>query len=390
MTTMIGREPTPSRDAEARRGASALTGRAAAQRQLLAAVDDLVAARVAQVGAMLAEVGGDAAAYGGHGLDLGGQLRRLTAVPGKRVRPLLALAGHQAAGGGSARTTGRIASSGHVVRLAAALELLHLFALVHDDVMDRSATRRGLETTHELAARRHREGGARGDAERFGDSVAILLGDLLLAEASNVVADLPRPVRHAWRRTVVELVHGQLLDVTATASRTPPDADASTLVARLKTGRYTVRRPVELGALLVTEDARVLHALATWGDLVGDAFGLRDDVLGVWGDPAVTGKPAFQDLADGTATRVLAWAAETLHGDDAALLHRCRAGGLDAARSRVLAAAMDRAGVCDRAEAEIGRLLDAAGATLSGCESLDDHQRDRLDHLAVLLARRER
>ncbi|QWC84528.1 polyprenyl synthetase family protein [Nocardioidaceae bacterium] len=363
--------------------------RAVPDPEFLARVDDLVARRVEEVVALLGEVGGDPAAYGGHGVDLGEQLRLRTRVPGKRVRPRLAAAGHAAAGGGAGGGSGRE----ELVTLGAALEMLHLFALVHDDVMDRSAHRRGLETAHHLAARRHRASSARGDADRYGDSVAILLGDLLLTEASDLVADLPGRVRPAWRAMVVELVHGQLLDVTATASPHASRPAGSALVARLKTGRYTVRRPVELGALLLTDDPCLLEALATWGDHVGDAFGLRDDVLGVWGDLAVTGKPERQDLCDGTATRLLAWAAEVLAGPDLVLLDRCRDRCLDDAGARRLADAMACAGVPARAEVEIDRLLAAADGALVGTGGpapVAPTHRTHLGDLAVALSRRTR
>ena len=190
---------------------------------------------------------------------------------------------------------GRGDSQPQVVRVAAALELLHLFALIQDDVMDRSASRRGRPTLHVVAAERHREQAGLGDAALFGDSVATLVSDLALSEATMLVAGTAPEVRAAWRLMAVELVEGQLLDVTHTAGRRR-DLPTSRRIARFKSGRYTITRPLEFGALVAGAEAGLVRRLVTWGDLVGDAFAVRDDVLGVWGDPARTGKPAGDDL----------------------------------------------------------------------------------------------
>lgn len=350
----------------------------------LAMAHALTVRRVQDVTAVLAGVEGDprSPALGGFGLDLAAELTRWAASDGKQARAVVAHHGFLVAGG-------RTSSSGGtgLATLASALELLHLFALVHDDVMDRSRTRRGLETTHERATRRHREAGARGDAERYGDGVAILLGDLLLAEASAAVASLPDPVRAAWRHMVLELVHGQLLDLTATAAGTD-DPEVTRVVARLKTGRYTVRRPLELGALLVSDEASLLEVLGRWGDLVGDAFGLRDDVLGVWGDPGRTGKPALDDLLDGTATTLLAWGREMVTGPDAELVDACAAGDLGRDGAARLADALVRHGVRDRVERAVDALLAEAAEVAD--ELTDRTARVALDGLAARLARRTR
>ncbi|QIK65999.1 polyprenyl synthetase family protein [Nocardioides sp. HDW12B] len=350
----------------------------------LAAAHELTTRRVQDVTAVLAGVEGDprSPALGGFGLDLAAELARWTDSQGKQVRAVVAHHGFVVAGG---RATSPDADG--LASLGSALELLHLFALVHDDVMDRSRTRRGLETTHERAARRHREAAARGDAERYGDGVAILLGDLLLAEASAAVASLPEAVRIAWRHMVLELVHGQLLDLTATAAGTD-DPAVTRVVARLKTGRYTVRRPLELGALLVTDDASLLEVLGRWGDLVGDAFGLRDDVLGVWGDPGRTGKPALDDLVDGRATTLLAWARDMVTGSDAPLVEACSTGELDRDDAVRLADALVRNGVRDRAERAIDALLAEAAEVADGLPH--PAARGALAGLAARLARRTR
>ena len=139
---------------------------------------------------------------------------RLLGATGKRLRPVMCHWGWVSAGGA---TAGR--GWAEMVRAGAALDLLHLFALVHDDIMDRSDTRRGLPALHVVATRRHREAGGLGDAQLFGDSVAVLVADLALSESGLLVAPTSPEVRAAWRLMNVELVDGQLLDVTHTAGR---------------------------------------------------------------------------------------------------------------------------------------------------------------------------
>ena len=207
------------------------------------------------------------------------------------------------------------------MRVGAALELLHLFALVHDDVMDESASRRGRPTVHPRADLLHARPAAAGSAARFGESIAILLGDLAHAEADQIAADLPPEMRRIWRLLVVELVYGQRRDLTGSAAGRRDLANARE-IARLKSGGYTVERPLELGAAAARAPEVVAARLAHYGREVGEAFALRDDLLGVWGDPARTGKPAGDDLVSGKPTVILALAEERLTGVARATLAR--------------------------------------------------------------------
>jgi len=293
---------------------------------------------------------------GGLEVDLVGELADRARNHGKRLRPVLAHWGWAVAGG-------RHDTHPQLVRVAAALELLHLFALIQDDVMDRSASRRGLPTLHVVAAERHRRGHGLGDDALFGDSVATLVSDLALSEAGLLVASTPRSVRAAWRLMAVELVEGQLLDVTHTAGRRR-DLPTSLRIARFKSGRYTITRPLQLGALVGGADPGLVRGLVAWGDLVGDAFAVRDDVLGVWGDPARTGKPAGDDLRSGKPTALLTWAAQLLPDRARALLAACDAGTLDDAGVDALQRAMVDAGVRDRAEQAVAHLVDRAHRAL--------------------------
>lgn len=222
---------------------------------------------------------------------------------GKRLRPAFAYWGWRAISGRDAVD--------HELLLFSSLELLHACALVHDDVIDASATRRGSPTTHRKFAELHRDRGWRGSADQFGISAAILLGDLALVWADDIVAgaDLPpdarQRVRRVWSDIRTEVLGGQYLDIVAEASGVESIASAMT-VNTYKTASYTVVRPLQLGAAAAA-DRPDIHALfAELGTDLGLAFQLRDDVLGVFGDPAVTGKPSGDDLRSGKRTVLLA------------------------------------------------------------------------------------
>ncbi len=239
--------------------------------------------------------------------DLPEMLRtRLLPAAGKRLRPIMAHWGWVSAHGAS---LGRGYAT--LARVGAALELLHLFALVHDDVMDRSDSRRGRPTAHVEASAAHERTESLGDPSVFGDGIAILLGDLALSEAAHLVADAPPDVRTQWREMLRELVHGQSLDLTAAAARRR-DLPLARRVARLKSGGYTVQRPLLLGAAIAGATPSVRGALSSYGEHLGEAFALRDDLLGVWGDPRTTGKPVGDDLVSGKPTVVLAAARRLL------------------------------------------------------------------------------
>ncbi|SPM28111.1 Geranylgeranyl pyrophosphate synthase, partial [Mycobacterium terramassiliense] len=191
----------------------------------------------------------------------------------------------------------------------ASLELLHAFALLQDDVMDDSASRRGRPAAHVQFASWHRGRGLSGSSRRFGESAAILLGDLCLIWAEQMLREsgLRRhQLLRGWPRydaMRTELAVGQFADL-ATDARDMPTMEAVLEVARRKSGNYTVRRPLEIGAAMAGCDDRVLATLAHYGSAVGEAFQLRDDILGIFGSPAATGKPT-NDLLERKATSVV-------------------------------------------------------------------------------------
>ncbi len=248
---------------------------------------------------------------------------------GKRMRPAFCYWGWRAAG--TARHGGiEHAGSGHgeedevaVVRAAASLELLHASALIHDDYIDGSDTRRGAPAIHRRFADLHRDGGWEGEPERFGAAAAVLLGDLTLSWCDEMftlcgldpaLIQAARPVFDLMR---TEVMAGQYLDVLAQSRglsvSTPREALArARTVLRYKSAKYTIERPLQLGAALASgvTDGPVGAALSRYGLPLGEAFQLRDDVLGVFGDPATTGKPAGDDLREGKQTVLVALAAQ--------------------------------------------------------------------------------
>ena len=255
---------------------------------------------------------------------------------GKRLRAAFCYWGWRAAGGAarsdhaeSAAPAGA-ADGEHVLVAAAALELLHAGALVHDDVMDGSATRRGQPAVHRRFAAHHAAGGWRGSADSFGTGAAILLGDLLLGWSGELfrTSGLPaaalrrgQPVLDAMR---TEMIAGQYLDLLGQAAGTGTVASALRVVT-YKSAKYTVEGPLLLGAALASAAGTggpLAAACSGYGIPLGVAFQLRDDVLGVFGDPAETGKPVTDDLREGKRTVLVALAADRADAVQAAVLNR--------------------------------------------------------------------
>ena len=240
---------------------------------------------------------------------------------GKRLRPLFCRLGYLGAGGDP--------DAGEWLDVAAGLELLHAFALLHDDVMDGSAVRRGRQALHRRLADDHAEGGWRGDARRFGEGVAVLLGDLAFACADRLVRNAGATVGAVWDELRIELMMGQYLDVAAAARGGAP-TERALRVARYKSGAYSVERPLHLGAAQAGGTAALREAYTAFGRPLGEAFQLRDDLLGVFGDESTTGKPVGEDLREGKPTVLLALAFAQAPISAAGLLARVGATDLTA------------------------------------------------------------
>jgi geranylgeranyl diphosphate synthase, type I len=229
---------------------------------------------------------------------------------GKRIRPVFAWWGWRGAGGRPDTPEAEAA-----LRAFSALELVQACALIHDDLIDASATRRGRPTVHVAYAQRHAASGWHGRPPRFGAAAAILLGDLAMAWADDMLrwAGLPQQAAdraaEPWQAMRTEMLGGQFLDVfhQSTGDLSPK---AAMQINRYKTAAYTVERPLHLGAAIAGAGPDLVAAYRRFGAEIGVAFQLRDDLLGVYGDPAVTGKPAGDDLREGKRTLLVALAVE--------------------------------------------------------------------------------
>ncbi|WP_426325067.1 polyprenyl synthetase family protein [Microbacterium sp. E-13] len=240
---------------------------------------------------------------------------------GKRLRARFCIAGWRAVEEASARAADAPEA---VIAAAAALEVFHAAALVHDDLIDNSDTRRGRPSAHRALEEGHRGAGWLGDPDAFGRSGAILLGDLLVAWSDDLLeeglattsADRAAAARTQYALMRREVTLGQFLDVAEeSAFVTEPDdrhAERALRVASFKSARYSVQQPLAIGAALAGADSGQAAALAAFGHPLGMAFQLRDDVLGVFGDESATGKPSGDDLREGKRTVLVAYAREAL------------------------------------------------------------------------------
>lgn len=281
-------------------------------------------------------------------------LRSLVLAGGKRLRPAFCYWAFVGAGGDP--------DHGAVIDAGAALELLHTFALIHDDVMDCSDLRHGVETVHVRFARLHRQLGWRGQAGRFGDNVAILVGNLASVYADRLLVGAPVAALEVWNELRLEVNVGQYLDTSGTVAR-QADAGLARRICRYKSGKYTVERPLHLGAALADPAGfpRVAGPLSAYGDPLGEAFQLRDDILGVFGDPSVTGKPVGEDLREGKPTLLHALACQRAAGADRVLLaDRFGAPDLGHAEVAQLQGVFTRTGAAEEVAGTIDRLVDQA------------------------------
>lgn len=227
--------------------------------------------------------------------DLLDEIERMLAAGGKRLRPAFCYWGYVAAGG---------SPDDRIITAAASLELLHTFALVHDDVMDNADERRGEPTVH---------------AKR-GPNVAILVGDMALVLADDAFmgsgfddSDLHRSF-DVYSRMRRQVIAGQYLDLEA--AHTQIDEPLARRIAVLKSGSYSIEQPLLMGACLAGADAGALRELSAFGRPLGEAFQLRDDLLGTFGHPSVTGKPIDSDIREGKRHVLYTKALGALAGDE--------------------------------------------------------------------------
>jgi geranylgeranyl diphosphate synthase, type I len=305
---------------------------------------------------------------------------------GKRLRAAFLYWGARAAG---------LPDSEELVRLSSAMELFQAAALIHDDVMDDSDTRRGMPAAHRRLASRHADRGWAGDRDRFGLSGAVLAGNLCLTWTDEVYATCGLPAaaldrgRAVFDRMRTQLMAGQFLDVVE--SMRPWEGlgddervDRAGRVIRFKSAKYTVEHPLLIGALVGGMDDSGRGALSRYGLDLGRAFQLRDDLLGVFGDPEETGKPAGDDLREGKRTVLLAHALAGADGGSRErvehLVGRADLGDGDVAELRDI---INGSGAVDVLEDEIVRLAASARAALAAVPSVGAEARDVLDALVT-------
>ncbi len=306
-------------------------------------------------------------------------LRDLVLSDAKRIRPAFCFWGYVAAGGDP--------SDDAVIELGTALELLQAFALVHDDVMDGSSVRRGRRTAHLAFADVHDGNDWSGEARRFGEGVAILIGDLAHVFADRLVAEAPLGVRQIWDELRIELNVGQYLDLLGTV-RADVDLERSRRIARYKSGKYTIERPLHLGAAAAGAFGRLGPLLSAYGDPLGEAFQLRDDLLGAFGNSARTGKPVGDDLREGKPTVLLAEANARSTDAQRSVLANVGRSDLDGSDLEAVQQVLVVTGARAAVEARIAELAERAVAALADTALAGDAE-DALTTLAWYVACRE-
>jgi geranylgeranyl diphosphate synthase type I len=307
-------------------------------------------------------------------------LRRFVLDGGKRLRPAFCHWAFVGAGGDPADPA--------VIDAGAALELLHAFALLHDDVMDGSQLRRGRMTVHVDFAARHVAAGALGEARRFGEGVAILVGDLAFVYADLLMVGVPATATEIFNELRVELNIGQALDLIGTAEARR-DTPMARRIACYKSGKYTVERPLHLGAALGGRLDDLAEPLSAYGLPLGEAFQMRDDILGTFGDPEITGKPVGEDLREGKPTPLLAITTDRAGAGGSGLLDRVGAPDLGDDEIAAIQALMIETGAKEETERLVDELADAAVAAIDRA-AITAEARAALTELAAFVAHRDR
>ncbi len=313
--------------------------------------------------------------------DLEEPLRSLRdlSTRGKRFRPAFCYWAFVGAGGAPDDPV--------VVDVCAAIEMVHACALVHDDVMDGATTRRGAPSVHQQFVDRHVATSSRGESRRFGEGAAILVGDFAFVYADVLFASAPEAARPVYDDLRLELCVGQYLDLAGAASARC-DRDQADRIEIYKSGKYTVERPLHLGAATAGRLDELAAPFTAVGIPLGRAFQMRDDVLGVLGDPAKTGKPVGNDLREGKLTPLLAAAAAVASDEQATTLARVGDPDLSDDEVRALRDLVVELGAVEEVEEEIKRLTDDAIVALRSAP-ITPEARDALEELATFVAWRD-
>lgn len=348
-------------------------------------LDEIPAAVERQLEGFLNEVSPPVAGIGGPVADAVDLLQGFVLGGGKRIRPTFGWVGYTAAGGLDAGAEDPSA----VLRAVSALEFIQACALIHDDIIDDSDTRRGNPTVHRAAAANHRAKNWHGDADIFGQNVAILIGDLALVWADDMwhgsgLSTAARDRAHEpWRGMRSEVIGGQILDISLEASGSESE-DLANAVNVYKTAAYTIERPLHLGAAVAGADEKTIAALRGYGRDIGVAFQLRDDLLGVFGDPEITGKPAGDDLREGKRTVLYSLALKWADENDPAAAAKLRAGiGVVQEPEDIaeLAGIVEETGAVEAVEKRIADLTESGLASLEHA-NLDHHAAEAMKTMA--------
>ena len=309
------------------------------------------------------------------------EIRRLVLTGGKRLRPAFCHWGFVGVGGDPDSTL--------VVDAGAAFELMHAFALFHDDVMDDAASRRGEPTTHTVFAARHAAAGWAGESRRFGEGVAILIGDLAFVYADQLLAGANPVAWRIWNELRIELNVGQVLDILGSVSGVRDVAQAER-ICRYKSGKYTIERPLHLGVALAVPErfAELAPGLSAYGLPLGDAFQMRDDVMGAFGDTVATGKPVGGDLREGKPTPLLARTLAAASSAQREVLGQVGRPDLDDGEVAAIQQVIVDTGALADLEDTIVRLTDEAVAAIVRVD-LTAEARDELVALAAFVSQRE-
>lgn len=324
------------------------------------------------------------------------ELARMATSGGKRLRAAFCYWAWHGARGLVADGPVAGPDSSPAIELGAAFEFLHVFALIHDDIMDNSGTRRGAATVHVANSRRLEANGWQGEPRRYGEGVAILVGDLGHVYADTLTGGMHERPRSIWDELRIELNLGQYLDMRAAAAGELDSATARQ-VATLKTALYTIVRPLQLGAALALpseamadeEYGRLLGQLDRFGRPLGRAFQLRDDALGLIGDEIRLGKPVGDDLREGKPTEIVSYAVNQADPAQRAVLNRIGARTLSAESVADIVAVLYETGAIANNESEIERLLEQATAALDEIP-FDAESIKALGALASYVAERDR
>ena len=306
------------------------------------------------------------------------EIARLVLAGGKRLRPAFCHWGFVGAGGNP--------DDQRVIDAGAAFELMHAFALFHDDVMDGSSTRRGEPTTHVVMSQLHEKNSWVGESRRFGEGAAILVGDLAFVYADQLLLGAPQPVWSIWNELRVELNFGQYLDMLGSANSERRLVKAER-ICRYKSGKYTIERPLHLGAVLAAPEKteQLLPALSAYGLPLGDAFQMRDDVMGAFGETSVTGKPVGDDLREGKPTPLMAMATARADAAQLGVLQLVGNTVLNDAQVADVQAVIRETGALDQLEQLITSLTDEAIEAI-GKAPLSQEARNELIELAAFVS----